>query len=278
MAAQTETREQEIRKIWRDHRLFYKLLGAALLIGIGALLGRLIYGREEADQAWSYGVNIYTSVISTLVTVFILDQLAERRADRKAEEALKRQLVDDAASTSNEIAKNAVHQLRRKEWLMWNAGLLKGANLINANLRGANISWANLQGANLNSASLEEAHCVSANMKNAFLSKTKLQGAKLAGANLQQTDLVGAKLQGANLFTANLYGANLFTAHLEGTSLRLANLCRASLEGAYVDAKTILPDGEYWTAETDIERFTDPNHPDFWQPAWVKQQVSTLQN
>ena len=109
-----QTRDEEIKAIWANekYRLFYKLLGAAVLIGIGAWIGRLIYATPEADQAWGYGVNLFTSIISTAATVLILDELAERRADRKAEQALKRQLVDDAASISNEIAKNAVHQTR----------------------------------------------------------------------------------------------------------------------------------------------------------------------
>src|SRR5664279_1486056 len=103
------------KEIWanENYRLFYKLLGAAALVGIGVLAGRWIY---EGHDPWGYGINVFTSVISTIATILIVDQFAERRADRKAEEAYKRQLVDDAASLSHEVAVNAVHQLRRKRW------------------------------------------------------------------------------------------------------------------------------------------------------------------
>lgn len=121
------TRDEEIRAIWRnpDNRMFYKLLGAAILVAIGVLVGGAIFAGNAVD----YQINLFTDVISIGVTVLILDELnrrrdkrdaveqeeANRRRDVKnAEEALKRQLVMDAASTSNEIAKNAVHQLRRK--------------------------------------------------------------------------------------------------------------------------------------------------------------------
>ena len=76
-----------------------------------------------------YQINLFTDVISIAVTVLILDELNRRRSERDAENALKRQLVDDAASTSNEIAKNAVHQLRRKGWLEGENGLLKGKQI-----------------------------------------------------------------------------------------------------------------------------------------------------
>lgn len=35
-------------------------------------------------------------------------------------------------------------------------------------------------------------------------------------------------------------------------------------EGAYFEETTILPNGVYWTSKTDMSRFTDPEHPDYW--------------
>ena len=48
------------------------------------------------------------------------------------------------------------------------------------------------------------------------------------------------------------------------------------------DERTVLPDAEhtgydanynrvydkYWTPDTDMTRYTDPNHVDYWQPEW----------
>ena len=32
------------------------------------------------------------------------------------------------------------------------------------------------------------------------------------------------------------------------------------------DASTMLPDGTFWTPETEMDRFIDPDHEDFYQP------------
>jgi uncharacterized protein YjbI with pentapeptide repeats len=78
-----------------------------------------------------------------------------------------------------------------------------------------------------------------------------LQGAKLEYANLRKAELEGAHLEGAELDYANLQGAELAGAHLED---------------ARFEHSTTMPDGARWTPETDVSRFTDPEHPDFWHP------------
>src|SRR5262249_726 len=148
MADNEKTRDEEIRGIWKQYGAFYRLVGAIALIALGVVIGRLVYAAPEAEQAWGYGVNLFTSVLSAALTVLILDDLNRRRAKQEAENDLKRQLVDDAASVSNEIAKNAVHQLFRKGWLTGENGLLKNAPLFRANLEGAILYNANLENAN----------------------------------------------------------------------------------------------------------------------------------
>lgn len=74
-----------------------------------------------------------------------------------------------------------------------------------------------------------------------------LQGAHLNGANLRY-----ANLRGVNLRYAVLTKADLREANLKGAKLRYA-----SLAGAKFNTETILPDGEHWTPETDMSRFTD---------------------
>jgi hypothetical protein len=77
-------------------------------------------------------------------------------------------------------------------------------------------------------------------------------------------------LTGVLLTAANLEGANFNDANLEGTNFNNANLTGARLFSATLsDADliyAILPDGSRWTPETDMTRFTDYKHPDFWQP------------
>jgi hypothetical protein len=38
-----------------------------------------------------------------------------------------------------------------------------------------------------------------------------------------------------------------------------------NLAGAQFDPQTILPDSTHWMSDTDMARFTDPQHPHFWR-------------
>lgn len=172
---------------------------------------------------------------------------------------------------------------------------LQGADLANANLQRAFLIWANLRqatlvGANLQRATLEyatlqQADLVNADLQGVFLRGTNMQGADLAGAdlrksflwnadlqqaylggaNLQETNMSGANLRGVNLWNANLQGANLAMVGLQEAYLYNADLRGANLEDATFDETTRLPDDTYWTPDTDMARFTDPNHPEFWR-------------
>lgn len=168
---------------------------------------------------------------------------------------------------------------------------LQGSDLSEANLREANLDEANLKkarldGAKLKKASLEAdlqgADLSEANLKGAFLTYADLRSAKLFWTNLQDASLRGADLQGAVLMQANLRGANLIGANLRGAKLILgdlqkANLQDANLQGASLGAMylqganlngtnlegMILPDATIAHTGMDMERFTNPKHPEF---------------
>jgi uncharacterized protein YjbI with pentapeptide repeats len=93
-----------------------------------------------------------------------------------------------------------------------------------------------------------------------------LNGARLHNANLQGADLREANLQRADLYAANLQGADLRGAVLRKAYLGLANLRGAYLNRAKFDEDTVLPDGTRWAQDSDLLRFVDANHPDFWVP------------
>ncbi len=286
MAEQTPTRDEEIKAIRKEYPVAFPIIMALLAVIILLIAGMALYASHDA---WGYGINVFTSVVSTVATVLILDRLAERRADRKAEEALKRQLVDDSASVSNEIAKNGVHQLNRKEWLVGEAGLLRGADLNGANLQGAYLVEANLrnskliaaklQDANLLMVKLHDANLLGANLQNARLESASLQRANLEDAilidaNLKQANLKDAKLRKADLSEADLAFSNLENANLSNANLCGADLSDANLQGAIIvtelwgrtefDDSTILPDSNNWSPETDMKKFTDPSRLDFY--------------
>ena len=82
---------------------------------------------------------------------------------------------------------------------------------------------------------------------------------------MQQAHLRKANLKGANLLFADLRLVDLKEANLQQVDLREAKLQQANLEGAEWDEKTIMPDGTQWTSNSDLRRFTNPNHPRFWR-------------
>jgi hypothetical protein len=94
-------------------------------------------------------------------------------------------------------------------------------------------------------------------LKMAQFRGASLKGAQFRGADLQGADFTKADLQGANFTEANLQEANFIDANLQEADFRLAAHNGLSL----------LPDGSSWTPDTDITRFTDPNHPNFWRSA-----------
>ena len=184
---------------------------------------------------------------------------------------------------------------------------LEAANLVRTNLQHANLSETDMRQTNLCEANLQHAILFQSQLQVSDLSVAQLQSANLMFAKLQDTSFGNANLQYANLWEANLQGADLASANLEGanlsranlqqvwllgTNLQGANLLEANLRGVHdigtatFSEKSVLPDAreigkddegniiydKYWTPETDMNCFTDPNHPDFWQPEWVKQE------
>lgn len=104
-----------------------------------------------------------------------------------------------------------------------------------------------------------------------LLKGADLYRANLGGADFYHVDLSGADLgrvnfQNARLSEANLSRVSLRRTDLSGARMRSANLVGADLRDAIFDETTVLPDYSTWTPQTDMARFTDPNHPDFWQP------------
>ena len=107
-------------------------------------------------------------------------------------------------------------------------------------------------------------------LENTRLWNANLESAILWGSNFEGAILWGANLAGANLWDANLADTNLREVNLQGADLWDANLAGAILEDTDFNTMTILPDATHWEPETDMTRYTDPDHPDFWQPDWVK--------
>ena len=209
-------------------------------------------------------------------------------------ERSKSYLVREAGSTANFVAIEAVKMLHANGWLVGKNGALAGASLAGADLASANLQKANLESANLKHAELNGADLTEANLqavilgyadlKNANLTEVNLKGANAVGANFEGADLESANLENMVLGYANLKGANLAGANLKGVELGIKVSVLALI--TRFDEYTVLPDADtttkhkdsdgkwvydkHWTPQTDMTRYTDPDHPDFWQPDWAK--------
>jgi uncharacterized protein YjbI with pentapeptide repeats len=164
---------------------------------------------------------------------------------------------------------------------------LQDTRLVNAILKEANLNDADLQNSRLFQANLEAANLSQADLSVADLSFAILLNIDLRRAQLQDANLRGANVQGGDLELADLMGANLSLAKFQGANLRNANLLGANLNFTAFDSQVVLPDARsigrdnnnnfiydnYWSAETDMSRFTDSEHPNFWDPC---QELITL--
>ena len=273
------TRQEEIRAIHkRRHKLFYKWLGILVIIPASIFLASAIFFNigamffdddDHDDYRLNFGTEMMGVAASIVITSFIIDRLQANRDKERQIQDLKDRLVREAGSRSNDIAIFAVEQLQDKGWLRGiGDNLLQGARLRSANLQGVDLRRANLQGVDLTGANLQEADLAGANLQEADLTRANLQRAYLFGALLPGAILTDAYLRGANLFAAYLPGADLTNANLHGVDLAMAklqgaNLTKANLQDAGSLHEVTLPDGNKYTDNIDIKKFTDPTHPEF---------------
>jgi uncharacterized protein YjbI with pentapeptide repeats len=292
-------RWREIRKVHQHYGDFYRGLAgvsaAVLLILLGILIGR----SDDEAQIRAFDLNMATELIGVVIVLALFALINYWQAERR----YKRKLADEAASPDNAIAKHAVFMMQRRGWLHGDAGLLRRGKLQFANLQGANLKKANLAHANFEDAILRDAVTQAADLRDANFVFTDMRGMRSANANLEKALFIYSNLEGAGLHSVNLNkthfnicnceGASFFGAQLKYTLLESSNLVDADFEnadlqitsfqnsfllganfdGAIFSELTVLPDSTYWTPETDMRRFTDASHPDFWvtdlSPFWV---------
>jgi len=82
--------------------------------------------------------------------------------------------------------------------------------------------------------------------------------------DFRAVDLSYENLEGFSLLRANLSGQDFAGTILRGANLTGADLTGANLVGAVMDGSTILPDGTRFAAGVDLQRFTNPLHPEYW--------------
>lgn len=205
------------------------LFALAAVPSIVALLG--------GESFYGLLLNFGTEMAGALVTFLVFDRLIGRyeKIEREGleQEKLKADLIARLGSRVNEVAIAAAEELRRHGWL--EDRTLQEISLISANLEQAQLQHAHLRKSKLTLATLRGANLIHADLQSANMWFVNARESFLTGANLQGVDLLGADLQGAHI------------------------------EGALFDKYTTLPDGFRWTPDTDMARFTDPDHPGFWR-------------
>lgn len=285
MTTQSNPRIKEIQTIWQQYQGLYVVVGIFVGLIMFPFLELLI---NDLSQLL---IGLVPEAIGIGFTVFFLDRIYKKRD----EDSLKKRLIGEASSRSNETAKSAIDWMRREGWLTGDGGLL-----INANLSYANLENANLEGANLKEADLSYANLNGANLRNASLTNTRLFDARLIGTDLSNANLNkawldlaylnNATLTGVNLTSASLSGCNLAEANISHANLMFTNLLKANLKGSQLDGTNLtganlqytvldnifwestllsvtfnstLPNGKLWTVATDTAKFTNRDHSEF---------------
>lgn len=268
------TRTQEIREIHQDYSTFYRIFGGIGLVLVGVVIGAVMFSGD------GYFTNLYTEGMSVLLTIVVLNYLAERRDNIRREMEIKEQLLRDVASTVNATARSAVDQMRKRDWhigegaLMRNVDLheanlentdlrefdLSGTDFRRANLSNARLRYTNLKGCDFRRAWMHRVNLIESDLRDTQMRLAKLDEARLGSADLSGLELSNTSLVKARLTNSKLCGAFLFEADLTGADLRAADFTDADMRRTRMDdvicnEKTILPDGNPWSPETDWRQF-----------------------
>jgi hypothetical protein len=204
-------------------RLAYQIAGLSFFfLALSALF--------EASNApnwtsWAMGLmqNVGTEAFGAFLIIYFVDSTLSKLQSENDKKREKEALIFQMSNPNdNEVALEALRKLHDREWVK--DGSLAGKTLHWAKLQNADLIEADLRGTNLGDAELQDANLWYAN----------LQGASLGKANLKKTELGGAKLQGTDLQEADMRGAKLN-------------------DDTEFDERTILPNGENWTPETDMK-------------------------
>jgi len=270
-----------LRRIWHTHRPWIFLACLSMLI---LFTGQVLsYGHFDLRQAFlDYYTNLSAELLSIALTLSVISVLSRQHERRQfTHEREKATMLKRLLSVELDEKREIVKRLRDEDYLvdgtMHNLNLssadlqhldLSHADMETINLSAANLSHSrftgtDLQGANLSKATLRFVRCENARLLEANLTRADLRMANFTGADLRYAELENADLDGAILDAADLRGANFTGANLSGACLEL-RFDEKPFSAAKFDGATILPDGTNWSAETDLRRFTNPDHAEFW--------------
>ena len=230
-------------------------------------------------------INLGTEMAGALVTFILIsgvfdwyrqqeikketdDELSSRLA--KERELQKRRLIRQMSNPDHGLAMQAIEELD----LLGHTrdGSLKGEFLSGENLSGLTLMAADLEGVKIVGMKLNKASLIEANLMNANIQFTDFRDSQLWGADLREAALIYVNLENTQLFQADLRGSTLDSSNLKGASFEPDGILRKYYSEAILDSTTILPDNSNYNPDHGLEqllRFTDPNHPEFWEPSHI---------
>lgn len=221
-----------LRKIFTVQNII--TIGILIVFALMMSIVSVAFNTGGFTSTWASGFlqNFATELLGAALTFVFIDLIVKLRVE-------KQRLIRELRSNWPEVARRAAEEIYEEDY--HTDGTLRNQQLTRAYLSEADFEDADLMGARLQRADMRRIN--------------------LRYANLRNTQLIRADLKNADLQFANFANANLRGVRLEGALMQ-----GAKLQGAEFSENTMLPDGTYWSEGTDISRFTDPNHHDYYNP------------
>jgi|GEM_PF-4451060 len=155
-----------------------------LVLIAGIICGAWLFGTENSlisnAPLIAYGNNIFSDMLTMIVTIAALNWLSERRMTKH----LRLHLQAQVQSKNNLTALDAINQMQLRDWLNRTDSPLNNIEAHNANWSGATLWNANLRNAQIQDADLQNVTFHESDLQWAKLDKSNLASAHLNGANL----------------------------------------------------------------------------------------------
>ena len=211
-------------------------LGLALVGGMSGYWSFAVSGTSSSLRWWGNWLqDVGTEMLGAAVTILLVELVIYQKRD----EANR---IDQALTRRREHLTSQLKRARTRE---------RRQKVLDRMAQQGLLADAWLYGVDLQQVTLDTCDLTDADLYEANLSDASLQGAELADATLRRTNL-----SHANFLSANLTGADLVEANLDAADLSGANLKNADFNQARFSRNTRLPDGSYWSSDTDLKVFT----------------------
>lgn len=170
---------------YAKYKSFFQYLGAGTIVLILVLIGAVLFADIEPriNQIIAglsgYLTNVYTEILSVVVTILILDRRAQHREEQRRITERNQRLIREIGSRDNATALKALREARGLDLLRGDDGLLR---------------YTDLRRADLSRADLRDINLCEVNLRRADLSRANLSASDLSNADLRYADLSGAEL------------------------------------------------------------------------------------